>query len=142
MTCAAAVEVVAPAAAATEAEEEAKKKEEEEEEDVGLFNLRDRHRRSLPRRTRSQRGRVLEVLPEAGRRYVALTPPVSAPVAVVETHARPAGDAKVAETWGAPHAIVATSLADRAADPVSILLRASLPTDALLSDSLIIKACL
>ena len=85
------------------------------------------------------------VLPEAGHHYVALTPPVSAPVAVVETHARPAGDAKVAETWGAPHAsfaIIAASLADRAADPVSILLRASLPTDALLSDSLIIKACL
>ncbi|XP_066311491.1 thylakoid ADP,ATP carrier protein, chloroplastic-like [Miscanthus floridulus] len=39
---------------------------------------------------------------------------------LVETHARPAGDAKVAKTWGAPHAsfaIVAASLADCVADP-------------------------
>ena len=62
------------------------------------------------------------------RCYVALTPPIPPPVAVVEAHTKPAGAAKVVETWGDPdasRAIVAASLADRAADPVSIPFRAS-----------------
>lgn len=67
------------------------------------------------------------------------------PVAVVEAHAKPAGAAKVVETWGAPdasRAIVAASLADRAADPVSIPFRVPPCRLWLLPDSLLIKECL
>jgi ribosome biogenesis protein NSA1 len=47
---------------------------------------------------------------------------VFCPPAVVEARARPAGVAKVVETWGEPdasRAILVASLADRAVDPVS-----------------------
>lgn len=43
--------------------------------------------------------------------------------AVVEARTKPAGVAKVVETWGAPdapRAVLAASLADRAVDPVSV----------------------
>ncbi|ONM23904.1 Transducin/WD40 repeat-like superfamily protein [Zea mays] len=56
----------------------------------------------------------------------ALTTDILGLVKVVEAHARPAGAAKVVETWGAPdasRAIVAASLADRAADPVLAVAR-------------------
>ncbi|ONM57568.1 Transducin/WD40 repeat-like superfamily protein [Zea mays] len=56
----------------------------------------------------------------------ALTTDILGLVKVVEAHARPAGAAKVVETWGAPDAscaIVAASLADRATDPVLAVAR-------------------
>ncbi|CAD6223715.1 unnamed protein product [Miscanthus lutarioriparius] len=56
----------------------------------------------------------------------ALTTDVLGLVKVVEAHTKPAGAAKVVETWGAPdasRAIVAASLADRAADPVLAVAR-------------------
>ncbi|KAL6657986.1 hypothetical protein ACP70R_005766 [Stipagrostis hirtigluma subsp. patula] len=56
----------------------------------------------------------------------ALTTDVLGLVKVVEARAQPAGAAKVVETWGAPdasRAIVAASLADRAADPVLAVAR-------------------
>ncbi|KAL6840657.1 hypothetical protein ACP4OV_029521 [Aristida adscensionis] len=56
----------------------------------------------------------------------ALTTDVLGLVKVVEARARPAGAAKVVETWGAPdasRAVVAASLADRAADPVLAVAR-------------------
>ena len=59
-----------------------------------------------------------------------ITDPTRLPlVAVVEARTNPAGAAKVVETWGEPdasRAIVAASLADRAADPVSVPFPASL----------------
>ncbi|KAJ1291028.1 hypothetical protein BS78_02G288100 [Paspalum vaginatum] len=56
----------------------------------------------------------------------ALTTDILGLVKVVEARARPAGAAKVVETWGAPdasRAIVAASLAGRAADPVLAVAR-------------------
>ncbi|TKW34903.1 hypothetical protein SEVIR_2G337000v4 [Setaria viridis] len=56
----------------------------------------------------------------------ALTTDILGLVKVVEAHAKPAGAAKIVETWGAPdasRAIVAASLADRAADPVLAVAR-------------------
>ncbi|WVZ66043.1 hypothetical protein U9M48_015319 [Paspalum notatum var. saurae] len=56
----------------------------------------------------------------------ALTTDILGLVKVVEARAKPAGAAKVVETWGAPdasRAIVAASLADRAADPVLAVAR-------------------
>ncbi|GJN13124.1 hypothetical protein PR202_ga31461 [Eleusine coracana subsp. coracana] len=56
----------------------------------------------------------------------ALTTDILGLVKVVEARAKPAGVAKVVETWGAPdasRAIVAASLADRAADPVLAVAR-------------------
>ncbi|CAN6183490.1 unnamed protein product [Urochloa humidicola] len=56
----------------------------------------------------------------------ALTTDILGLVKVVEARAKPAGAAKIVETWGAPdasRAIVAASLADRAADPVLAVAR-------------------
>nr|CAB3454403.1 unnamed protein product [Digitaria exilis] len=56
----------------------------------------------------------------------ALTTDILGLVKVVEARAKPAGAAKVVETWGAPdadRAIVAASLADRATDPVLAVAR-------------------
>lgn len=56
----------------------------------------------------------------------ALTTDILGLVKVVEARAKPAGAAKVVETWGTPdasRAIVAASLADRAADPVLAVAR-------------------
>ncbi|GJN32396.1 hypothetical protein PR202_gb20903 [Eleusine coracana subsp. coracana] len=56
----------------------------------------------------------------------ALTTDILGLVKVVEARAKPAGVAKVVETWGAPdasRAIVAASLADHAADPVLAVAR-------------------
>ncbi|CAN6211727.1 unnamed protein product [Urochloa humidicola] len=56
----------------------------------------------------------------------ALTTDILGLVKVVEARAKAAGAAKIVETWGAPdasRAIVAASLADRAADPVLALAR-------------------
>ncbi|CAN6199120.1 unnamed protein product [Urochloa humidicola] len=55
-----------------------------------------------------------------------LTTDILGLVKVVEARAKPAGAAKIVETWGAPdasRAIVAASLADRAADPVLAVAR-------------------
>uniref|UniRef100_A0A0D3GRE6 Uncharacterized protein n=1 Tax=Oryza barthii TaxID=65489 RepID=A0A0D3GRE6_9ORYZ len=53
----------------------------------------------------------------------ALTTDILGLIKVVETRTKPAGVAKVVETWGAPdapRAVLAASLADRAVDPVSV----------------------
>jgi len=56
----------------------------------------------------------------------ALTTDILGLVKVVEARTNPAGAARVVETWGEPdasRAIVAASLADRAADPVLAVAR-------------------
>uniref|UniRef100_A0A0E0Q8R7 Uncharacterized protein n=1 Tax=Oryza rufipogon TaxID=4529 RepID=A0A0E0Q8R7_ORYRU len=53
----------------------------------------------------------------------ALTTDILGLIKVVEARTKPAGVAKVVETWGAPdapRAVLAASLADRAVDPVSV----------------------